>query len=161
MEIRSFKSILPDQRKIFLTKMKKLICIISIILVATTSISAQQKESPKLIGPYLGQKPPGLTPEIFAPGIVSTGFGESGPAISPCGDEMFYLIVEIPFTTLVSVKIKNGIWTEPVVAPFSGNYSETNLTYEDIKHVNLSSGNGRPDIYWVDAKVIEELRPKE
>ena len=41
------------------------------------------------------------------------------------------------------------------------NYSETNLTYEDIKHVNLSSGNGRPDIYWVDAKIIEELRPKE
>jgi len=25
-----------------------------------------------LKGPYLGQRPPGMTPEIFAPGIIST-----------------------------------------------------------------------------------------
>jgi len=28
-------------------------------------------EIPVLEGPYLGQKPPGLTPEVFAPGIVN------------------------------------------------------------------------------------------
>ena len=27
---------------------------------------------PVLKGPYIGQKPPGMTPEIFAPGIIST-----------------------------------------------------------------------------------------
>jgi len=27
---------------------------------------------PILKGPYLGQKAPGMTPEIFAPGVIST-----------------------------------------------------------------------------------------
>lgn len=31
-----------------------------------------QEDFPILKGPYLGQKPPGETPELFAPGIVST-----------------------------------------------------------------------------------------
>jgi hypothetical protein len=29
-----------------------------------------------LHGPYMGQRPPGLVPEIFAPGVVSTAAGE-------------------------------------------------------------------------------------
>ena len=37
-----------------------------------TSLSFSQDKFPVLKGPYLGQKPPGLTPEIFAPGVVST-----------------------------------------------------------------------------------------
>jgi len=32
---------------------------------------ARQEDVPRLKGPYLGQKPPGMTPEVFAPGIVS------------------------------------------------------------------------------------------
>jgi len=39
---------------------------------------------PKLSGPYLGQKPPGMTPEIFAPSIVSSSDGlEYGMAFTP------------------------------------------------------------------------------
>lgn len=33
---------------------------------------AGQEDFPVLKGPYLGQKPPGMTPDIFAPGFVST-----------------------------------------------------------------------------------------
>jgi len=51
--------------------MKKRICMIAFVLIAATSIYPQQAEFPRLTGPYLGQKPPGMTPEIFAPGIVS------------------------------------------------------------------------------------------
>jgi len=47
--------------------MKKLICIINVMLVIATSIIAQQKDFSKLTGPYLGQKPPGKKLEIFAP----------------------------------------------------------------------------------------------
>ena len=32
---------------------------------------------------YLGQNPPGLTPEVFAPGIVSTAHHEWGPFFTP------------------------------------------------------------------------------
>lgn len=30
-----------------------------------------KSDFPVLTGPYLGQKPPGMKPEVFAPGIVS------------------------------------------------------------------------------------------
>jgi hypothetical protein len=40
-------------------------------------------------------------------------------------------------------------------------YSEFPLTYErKLKYLN-SPGNGSADIYWVDARIIGELRPKE
>ena len=40
--------------------MKKYICIILAMMVAAASTPAQQKDFPKLTGPYLGQKPPGM-----------------------------------------------------------------------------------------------------
>lgn len=79
-------------------------------------------ELPILSGPYLGQKPPGTQPEIFAPGIVSTGHGERCPAFSPDGKEMFYCIYGAPFSVFVHMKEINGRWTKPRVAPFSGRY---------------------------------------
>ena len=39
-------------------------------LVVINANSAQ-REFDLLQGPYIGQNPPGLTPEVFAPGIVS------------------------------------------------------------------------------------------
>lgn len=51
--------------------------LLSILLVSSKSYS--QDEFPVLEGPYLGQEPPGLTPELFAPGIVSiVGWGDAG-----------------------------------------------------------------------------------
>ena len=47
-------------------------------------------EFPALQGPYLGQKPPGMTPEIFAPGIVSTAEFEFAGTFSPDGKEYFF-----------------------------------------------------------------------
>jgi len=54
----------------------KYICISIVLLfsiLAFSSNSFAQNEFPVLEGPYLGQKPPGLTSEVFAPGIISTG----------------------------------------------------------------------------------------
>jgi hypothetical protein len=46
--------------------------------------NAQQKGFPKLTGPYLGQKPPGMKPELFATGIVSSSDAtEYGIALMP------------------------------------------------------------------------------
>ena len=39
---------------------------------------AQQDDFPVLKGPYLGQKPPGLTPQLFAPGIISKPSNRTG-----------------------------------------------------------------------------------
>ena len=46
--------------------MKKRIFIICLLLATAVSINAQEKEFPKLTGPYLGQKPPGMEKVILA-----------------------------------------------------------------------------------------------
>ena len=99
--------------------MKKHICIIIVILVSATGINAQQKDFPKLTGPYLGQKPPGLKPEIFAHGIVSTRADEYAFEISPSGDEMMFMRKN---RIMLVTRNSHGVWNKPVVAPFSGKF---------------------------------------
>jgi len=57
--------------------MKNLLSIIIclLLLFIATTIIAQKVDSSKLFSPYLNQKLPGLKPEIFAPGVVSTKHG--------------------------------------------------------------------------------------
>ena len=48
-------------------------------------------EAPDIISPYFGQKPPGLMPEIFAPGIVSLkGRVQGSVSFSPNLNEMYF-----------------------------------------------------------------------
>jgi glyoxylase-like metal-dependent hydrolase (beta-lactamase superfamily II) len=74
-----------------------------------------------LRGPYLGQKPPGLKPEIFAPGIVSSAkAAEFGVTFSPDGREMYFTrrVDGGQNTIMVSRWEKDG-WTAPEEAAFA------------------------------------------
>ncbi len=77
-----------------------------------------------LEGDYLGQKPPGLVSEIFAPGLVSTGVHEhSGANFSTDGNELFFVAAgAVPHTLIRMQRQENRRWTPPEVAPFSGRY---------------------------------------
>ena len=80
---------------------------------------------PTLKGEYLGQKRPGLTPEIFAPGIVSTRLVEATITFSPDGKEFYFTRwnqLKGGNNTIWMGKIENQQWTAPKVAPFSGKY---------------------------------------
>jgi len=101
--------------------MKKLILILCVLFHAVV-VNAQQSDFPELTGPYLGQKPPGMTPEIFAPGIISTGMSESAITVSPDGKEIFYTVHAGNSETIITTRFENGRWTAPEVAPFSGKY---------------------------------------
>ncbi len=82
---------------------------------------------PVLEGDYMGQKPPGDTPELFAVGIVSSIWGlHSTAAFSPDGNiAMWAPMIMIPgqlYSTggiLMSERI-NGRWTAPRFTPFTG-----------------------------------------
>ncbi|MBN1224815.1 MAG: PD40 domain-containing protein [Candidatus Aminicenantes bacterium] len=102
--------------------MKRTTLIISLIVFMNAILFAQQSDFPKLTGPYLGQKPPGMTPEIFAPGIISTGMSESAIAMAPDGKEIFYTVHAGNSETIVTTRFENGCWTAPEVASFSGKY---------------------------------------
>lgn len=77
------------------------------------------KIPPELL--YLGQKPPGLTPELFAPDIIATGFYERDITISPDGTEIFYGFLTGRHVTILFTRLKEGRWTEPEIAPFARN----------------------------------------
>src|SRR5690606_18870087 len=65
-----------------------------IIVTSLNFVFAQENEnnelnSPLLEGPYLGQKPPGLIPEAFAPGIVTTEHYEFSGVFTPDQKEFY------------------------------------------------------------------------
>lgn len=72
--------------------MKPILILIGILLFIIPQIicTAQQKDFPVFKGPYLGQKPPGTTPEIFAQEIISTKADEYALEISPSGNEILF-----------------------------------------------------------------------
>ena len=53
-----------------------------------------EADFPELTGEYLGQTPPGDTPQLFAPGIVSTGMYARDIAMTPDGTELYYCVME-------------------------------------------------------------------
>ncbi|OGU60606.1 MAG: hypothetical protein A2V66_15290 [Ignavibacteria bacterium RBG_13_36_8] len=83
-----------------------------------------QVDREKLQGPYLGQKPPGMTPEIFAPGFISKSDSqEFAGTFSPDGKEFFFTrrpaFENAQGQRIWYTKEENGVWTEPALAPFS------------------------------------------
>jgi hypothetical protein len=75
-----------------------------------------------LTGDYLGQRPPGETPQLFAPGVVSTCKEHSAAMFTPDGTEMYFGRM-FP-AAIYFMQRTDGGWTEPEVAPFSGQYND-------------------------------------
>jgi Tol biopolymer transport system component len=73
---------------------------------------------------YLGQTPPGNTPQIFAPGLISLDNRfETYPTFSPDGKEMFFSVVNADWTEgkIFHTQERSGKWTKPNTAIFSNN----------------------------------------
>jgi hypothetical protein len=94
--------------------MKTRINLIVLILFISNMVIAQQKseEFPKLIGPYLGQEPPGKIAEPFAEKIIAQENNFHGSVVfSPDGNEAFWSVMD-KIRIMHSKKI-NGVWTKP------------------------------------------------
>jgi hypothetical protein len=131
---------------------------------------ARQNESPALMGPYLGQEPPRMTPEIFAPGIVSTEHSEFCSVFSPDGNEFYWSLTGAPFPVIVAMRQNNGRWTEPEIVPFSGKYLDYDMAFTpDGKQLFFCSrrpvdGTGPPtdhtDFWYVNREATGWSEPK-
>jgi hypothetical protein len=100
--------------------MKRLLTL-SILALFSFAITGQHVKSQDLNLSYLGQKPPGITPEPFAPDIIATGYYERDITISPDGTEIFYGILTGRHVTILYTRLADGKWTEPEIAPFARN----------------------------------------
>ena len=96
--------------------------IVLFLLISNMAVAQQTNaEFPKLTGSYLGQTPPGMIPELFAPGIVSTKAYEHGsPIFSKDLTEIYWTTNvdnEGKFDTRLTymMKFEDGVWTSPEV----------------------------------------------
>jgi len=132
--------------------MKRNIILICLLVLILPIFSNNKKKDgwPLLKGPYLGQKPPGMIPELFAPGIISTGYHDGCITFSPDGTELFYHFGGLDRMVILQMKRVNNRWTAPCVASFSGKYrdGEPHFSYDGNKILFRSTrpleGNGEP-----------------
>lgn len=75
---------------------------------------------------YFGQETIDTIPVVFAPGAISFGNHEHHLTYMPNYSELFYVVADNyrKHHIIITMKRKNGKWTEPEVATFSGFYSD-------------------------------------
>jgi hypothetical protein len=95
--------------------------LLSFLFISISSSQSATYKFPKLSGPYFGQKQPGTTPELFAPGIICTGLPERDITITPDGKEIYFGLNYGRQVTIMVTRQKNDFWTEPEIVSFAGN----------------------------------------
>ena len=140
-------------------RMLVLILISAVAIVGCSSRTEQQaSDMPVLKGPYLGMKPPGDVPELFAPGVVSSVYLEHSSAVfTPDGNEVFWSReINIGFTPRIIVVMhmrqERGVWTRPELAPFNFNdalYNHINSISPDGKRLYYFSSSEEDSKSWV------------
>jgi len=110
----------------------------------------KQKEAFSLLkGSYLGQKPPGMVPKVFAAGILSSEGGEFNSAFSLDGNAFFYSITnkEKKKDQIMVMRKVDNVWTKPGIASFSGEYDDCDISISPRgdRFFFISSGRKLPD----------------
>ncbi|MFC1565287.1 hypothetical protein ACFL6G_10145 [candidate division KSB1 bacterium] len=154
----------------------KIICLLLFIITFNIACNHENSDFPILKGPYIGQEPPGMVPEIFAPEIISTKDKvELNSVFSPDGKEFYFSRWDEDmndFRIMVTRRI-NDIWTKPETAPFSGKFGEADISISpDGQRFFFCSkrpfpGSNEPNTsyhiwymtrsnsYWIDPKPIQ------
>lgn len=105
--------------------MKTTIFISASLILLSYPLCAQDDPGTTILtGPYLGQKPPGMMPEVFAPGIVSREGHQSKLFFTADGSEAIFderdpANNKNHFIWMQSIR---GVWSRPVVIRFSTEY---------------------------------------
>jgi hypothetical protein len=106
--------------------MKRVGFVPCLLAIAASFLFSRQSDFPGLKGPYLGQKPPGNTPEVFAPDLISLGsHSECCRAITSDGKEIFFVReIEGGNKIFRTTEGENG-WTRPEII----NYTDQAFTF--------------------------------
>lgn len=102
--------------------------ILTILIFMLGVSQSQEKASdfPVLKGSYLGQKPPGMTPVLFAPDIFKAEV-HGGLVFSPDGKEVYWDLME-EGRNILYMRIENNQWTKPAEVPFKSSYGTGDAT---------------------------------
>jgi len=95
--------------------MKTAVLILIFLLNAGYGAYSQQNDFPILQGKYLGQKEPGLIPELFGPVIMNSSQGYHSPiSFSPDMKEAIWRPMQLSNVVYYS-RIESGRWSKPEI----------------------------------------------
>lgn len=100
---------------------------ISAILFFTYPVMAQNNDSENkpIEIDYLSNPLPDSIPQIFAPGIISTGMHEHSPAdFTPDGKEVYFTVSLRGLKIMLFCRREQDKWGKPQTVPFSGMYRD-------------------------------------
>lgn len=105
--------------------LRLMVCLLILASMAcTTNSSKTESRAAQSFrsGPYLGEIFPDSLPELFAPGVVSTGMFTRDVAITPDEKEIYFCvsISNYTYATILFTREVNGIWSTPEIVSFSG-----------------------------------------
>lgn len=104
---------------------------------------------PVLKGRYLGQKTPGLKPEMFAPGIISgPDWEHASPRFSPDGSEVHWAAISDQMR-LMHMRFEGGKWSPPKISSFAAGES---ACYPAFSHDGLR-------LFYVSYRPLVESEP--
>ncbi|MCP5106502.1 MAG: hypothetical protein GY950_24165 [bacterium] len=103
--------------------MKKIMLFAVIVFLPLTGISAQTPGLSKHSGEYLGMPPPGETPEVFAPGLISTAKMELMISFSRDGKlcTFFRATNDVNISEMNFMRRTEKGWTKPAPVPYLDN----------------------------------------
>ncbi|OUS01059.1 hypothetical protein A9Q86_09960 [Flavobacteriales bacterium 33_180_T64] len=144
--------------------MKKMYFILALVFSVflsacnTKTQNSKDSDSSTIESPYFGQKPPGLTAEIFAPGIISiNGRYEHSVSFSPDLNEIYFTASKKDEdASIYYSKLKDKKWPAPKKANFTkGKKKEemesfVNLGGDKIYFTAYDSIFGDEKIWYVD-----------
>ena len=120
--------------------------------------SHAQDNFPMPESPYIGQKPPGLTPEVFAPGVVSKEYRDWTGFFTPDMKEYYFGRYNSTSRkgTSVGFKFENNRWLETTLAPGMGGA----ISYDGKTMLDGNEYRERTDDGWSELKSLGPLFEK-
>ncbi|PKG86220.1 hypothetical protein CXF85_00440 [Colwellia sp. 75C3] len=132
--------------------MKRSYIFITLLLSILTmgSKSYSQDDFSILKGPYMGQKPPGMVAEPFAPGIISKEGWQIGGMFAP-GMKEFYFTTNRKKNTVIGFRQQNNSWKKYIEFPRRGQIAFS----PDGKRMHMAKGyKDRIDDGWSERKSL-------
>lgn len=90
------------------------LCFGSNIFPIISPVKAGEEDFPVFKGPYLGQRPPGLRPEVFAIALTSNDYENGGFVFSNNGNEVAFFSIDRKGKYFLRYsRIEDGRWLKP------------------------------------------------
>ncbi|HOP08312.1 MAG TPA: hypothetical protein PLF13_13615 [candidate division Zixibacteria bacterium] len=108
--------------------------VILLLTLTALAVHAQQPDFQHLTGPYLGQTPPGTTPQVFAEGLIDPDL-HGCPVFTPDGLEVYWKPMNNEH--VLCSRTVDGHWTAPTPIEFPHRFDNSDAPILSVDGIRL------------------------